>query len=96
MKNDNEIFESLIAGGIISAALGALVTNSKNGVGLGAIARAAILATFRANELAKKMNFPLIVEENNSLYQVEMDGTKKLIKQLSKPSVRVAENFTLK
>ncbi|MFM9839509.1 MAG: hypothetical protein ACKVOQ_14665 [Cyclobacteriaceae bacterium] len=95
MKNDNEIIESLIAGGIIGAALGALITNNKNGAGLGAIAGAAILATFKANELAKKMNFPLIVEENNTLYQIEKDGTKRLLKQLSKPSIHVAENFTL-
>ncbi len=96
MKDDNEIFEYLIAGGIIGAALGALVTNNKNGVGLGAIAGAAILATFRANEQAKEMNFPLIIEENNILYQVEKDGTKRVIKRLPKSSMVIDEKFILK
>lgn len=95
MKNDSEVLESLIAGGIIGATLGALITNNKNGSVLGAIAGAAILATFKASERAKEMNFPLIVEENNVLYQIQEDGTKKLIKQLSRPSKRVVEKFIL-
>lgn len=96
MKNDNEIIESLIAGGIIGAALGALITNNKNGAGLGAIAGAAILASFKANEQAKKINFPLIIEENNALYQLGKDGSKTLIKRLPRSSGHVAKEFTLK
>jgi hypothetical protein len=95
MKSDKEIFEFLIAGGVIGAELGALITNSKNGSALGAIAGAAILASFKANEDARKMNFPLIVVEDNALYQMQKDGTKKFIKQLPRLSTRIKKHYTL-
>ena len=60
MKNDEEIMESLIAGGLIGAALGALLSkNNGDQTMLGALAVATILATFKANEKAMKMNIPM-------------------------------------
>ena len=97
MKNDEEIVESLIAGGIIGAALGALLSK-KSGEGsvLGAIAGAAILATFKANEKARQTHVPLLVEENNALYEIKADGSKRFIKNIEKPAQQLPPNFKLK
>jgi len=95
MENEEELLESLILGGIIGVALGAIITKDKSGTGLGAIAGAAILASFRANERAKKLNLPMLVEEDNILYQIEKDGTKKVIKEIPKSSVKIKSHFTI-
>ncbi|MBL7800295.1 MAG: hypothetical protein JNL95_06170 [Chitinophagales bacterium] len=96
MKNDEEIFESLITGGLIGATLGAILTNkSENGTILGAMAGAAILATFKANQKAMQTNLPMFVEENGNLYQIQSGGMKKLIRKIDKPSIRLKEHFKL-
>jgi outer membrane lipoprotein SlyB len=97
MKNDDEIVESLIAGGIIGAALGALLSK-KNGEGsiLGAIAGAAILATFKANEKARQTHVSMLVEENNALYEIKADGSKHFIRNIEKPTQQLPSNFKLK
>lgn len=97
MKNDEEIFESLIAGGLIGAALGALLSKNKgDGATLGALAGAAILATFKANEKAMQTKLPMYVEENGNLYQIQQGGNKKFIRKIEKPAVKLKENFKLK
>jgi hypothetical protein len=96
MKDDNEIFESLIAGGVIGAALGALLSKeSGKGSLLGAIAGAAILATFKANEDAKKTNITMYVEEDGYLYKILPGGLKTKIRKLEKPAVKLQEHFKL-
>lgn len=96
MKNDEEIIKSLITGGLVGAALGALVSkNKEEGSLLGAVAGAALLATFKANEKAMQTNVPMFIEENGSLYQIESGGNKKFIKKLEKPTVKLQENFKL-
>ncbi len=97
MKNDEEIVKSLIAGGIIGATLGALVSkNKEEGVTLGALAGAAILATFKANEKAIQSKIPLFVEEEGNLYKIQSNGIKKLIQKIDKPIVKLKQNFKLK
>lgn len=99
MKNDEEIIESLIAGGFIGAALGALISNknrTSEGAILGAIAGAAILATYKANEQAKQTNVPMYFVENGNLYQRQQDDSVKFIREISKPSIPLQEHFTLK
>lgn len=95
MKNDSEILESFIIGGLIGAALGALISKNKTITGLGAIAGAVLLASYRANEIAKKTNIPLLIEENNALYEVSPDGTKKFIKELPKNTKEIPSKFIL-
>lgn len=96
MKNDEEIFQSLIAGGLIGAALGAMVSkNKEEGATLGALAAAAILATFKANEKAMQTNLPMYVEEDGNLYQIQSGGIKKFIRKIDKPSVKLQETFKL-
>ena len=96
MKNDNELVEAAIMGGLIGAALEALISNGKKNTGLGILASAVIAASLKANAEALKTNIPLVLEENNILYEVSADGTKRLIRKLPKNSKRIPKNFTLK
>ena len=97
MKNDEEIFESLIAGGVLGVHLGALVSkNKEEGTILGALAGAAILATYKANEKAMQTNLPMYVEEEGNLYQIQSGGMKKFIRKIEKPTVKLQKNFKLK
>ena len=97
MKNDEEILESLIAGGIIGAALGVLLSkNKEEGFTLGAMAGAAILATFKANEKAMETKLPMFVEENSNLFQINADGTKNFVRKIEKPTISLPKKFKLK
>jgi hypothetical protein len=97
MKNDEEILKSLITGGLIGAALGILVSkNKEEGATLGALAGAAILATFKANERAMQTNVPMYIEENGNLYQIKDGGVKTFVRKIQKPSVKLPSNFKLK
>jgi hypothetical protein len=82
---------------LIGAALGALVSkNKEEGATIGALAGAALLATFKANEKAMQTNLPMYVEENGDLYEIKLGGIKKFIRKIEKPTVKLQENFKLK
>lgn len=75
MKNDNEIVQSLVAGGVVGASLGTLlIKNTEQNTPLGKLASAAILATFKANEAAKKTNISMFFEEDGILYKTLPGG----------------------
>lgn len=96
MRKDAEILDSLVAGGLVGAALGALVKNDKTVVTLSAIAGAALLASFHASERAKESDVPIVFEENGVLYEVR-NGEKKTIKVLPKKnSKKIQKEFNLK
>lgn len=96
MENDDEQIKSLIAGGAIGAALGALLTEKGSGAIIGAIAGAAILASIKAKENASKVGVPIVVEKNNALYQVNPDGTEVFLKQMPKSTSAIDKKFILK
>lgn len=94
-KKETQI-ESLIAAGVIGAALGALVSKNKGaGAALGAIAGAAIAASWEAYENAQETNLPLMVEEDDVLYEVRPNGTKKKIKNLPPSNKQLPKRFEL-
>ena len=95
-KSEQEIFESLILGGLIGAALGALVTQKKESSLLGAVAGAAILASLSANKKALKSKVPMLIEEGNSIYQITSKGEKKFVKKILKLNQTLPANFKLK
>ena len=95
MSKEEEMIESLVKGGVIGAALGALVTNNKNGTMLGALAGAAIAASIQANEDALKTNLPMIMEEKGSLYEILPGGKKIFIRSLNKSTTPPKKNFRL-
>ena len=99
MNKDEKIIENLLAGGLIGAALGAILSknNKGDGVTLGALLGAAILATLKANEDAKKTSVSVLEEENGRIYELHPDGTKHLVKTINKPKKNsLSEKFKLK
>lgn len=96
MNNNDELIQSLIAGGIIGAALGSLLSKkNEEGAEIGAIAGAVIMATMNANKRAQKTNVPVYVEENGNIYEVRPNGEKIFIKKVSKSNTRVPPKFKL-
>ena len=92
MKTSKSSLNSLIAGGLIGASLGAFLSNYKEeGAVIGAILGAAISATTDASGEAKKLKLPQLIEENGILYEIGLDGEKRLFKKLVK-SKRVLPN----
>ncbi|MCW3090016.1 MAG: hypothetical protein JWP81_1085 [Ferruginibacter sp.] len=96
MKNDNDLVEAAIIGGLVGAALEALITKGNKNSGLGILAGAVIAASLKANEAALKTKIPLVLKMDNHLYQVNADGTKKLIRKLPTNKKPIQKRFTLK
>lgn len=93
---ENQI-ESLIAAGVIGAALGALLSKNKGaGAVLGGIAGAAIAASLEAYENAQGTNLPILVEEGDVLYEIRSNGSKRKIKNLPHSHRAFPKKFTLK
>jgi hypothetical protein len=94
---DENIIRFLIAGGLIGTALGALLSKDKGeGSMIGAIAGAVILATYKANEQARKAHLPVYIEEDRKLYEIQSGSSKKYIKDIPKPDFQLKEHFKLK
>jgi hypothetical protein len=97
MKTDDQILESLIAGGVIGAVLGALILkDTEEGTELGAIASAAILATYRASEQARQASLPILAEENGKLYEISSGDQKRYLRDLPKQFTLPSKKFKLK
>ena len=89
--------ETLIATGVIGAALGALLSKNKGaGAILGGIAGAAIAASLEAYENAQEANLPILVEEGDVLYEVQSNVLKKKIKDLPHSDIILPKRFKLK
>ena len=94
---EKELIESLVAGGLIGSTLGFLLSKEKSaGTLVGAIAGAALFASYRANEQAKKTEVSLVVEEDNVIYQIQKDGTRKILKTIPKSEKTLPKRFILK
>ncbi len=97
MNRDNQILQDLIIGGLVGATVGAMVSKKTDqGTILGAIAGAAILATYHANQEAKKTKVPVLIEKNGSIYEIQPDGKELFFKKIEKPSFNLPERFKLK
>lgn len=97
MNNDTEIVKNLVAGGIIGAALGALIADdNQEGATIGAIAGAVIFATLKANDKAKQTHIPFYIEEDNNLYKIAADGSKHFVKSIEKSQTKLNKQFILK
>lgn len=97
MNNDNEIVKNLVAGGIIGAALGALIADdNQEGATIGAIAGAVFFATLKANDKAKQTHIPFYIEEDGTLYKIASDGSKHFVKRIEKSQTKLKKQFILK
>jgi hypothetical protein len=97
MNEENLTIESLIKGGLIGTALGALLAKDKeDGAVMGALLGAAIAATLKANEAAQKTKVPVYVEEDGKLYEINQISGKRFIRNIKKSTVDLPQQFKLK
>lgn len=94
-KKKQEIINSAIAGGIIGAALGALLTGKGKSTIVSALAGAAIGASIKAIKEAEKLDMPVMYEEDGTIYRVYPDGTKELVKEIDRTNVTIPQNFSI-
>jgi uncharacterized membrane protein len=94
-KNKDEIIESALAGGLIGAALGAMLTGKSKDSLVAALLGAAIGASVKALDEAKVNGLPVLIEENGALYKLNPDGTKKLLKRKKKVSQIIPPSFQI-
>lgn len=95
-NSDENIFKSLVKGGIIGAALGAIISkDTEEGALIGGIAGAAILATYQASQETQANNLSVMVEEDGAIFEKFPNGEKKLIKKIQKQNIKVRKKFKL-
>ena len=96
MKDDKELIEAAIIGGLIGAGLETLINGNGKNSGLGALAGAAFFASLKANENAVKTNIPLVLKENNTIYEISANGSRRTIRKIPKSTRHVPKKFILK
>lgn len=94
-KSKEEIIEKALLGGIVGAALGALLTGKAKGTLVSAIAGAAIGASLKAIEEAKHINTPVMYEEDGKIFKVYADGRKEFVKAIKESKIKIPENFRI-
>lgn len=96
MENNSELFEKLFATGLIGKELYKIVSADYEDSSMGIIAGAALRASFEAYENAKKTNLSLVMKEGDFLYEIQPNGSKKILKSFSKNIEHLPEKFILK
>jgi|GEM_PF-1381395 len=94
-KKKQEIIDGAIAGGIIGAALGALLTGKGKSTLISALTGVAIGASIKAQKEAKKLDVPVMYEEEGIIYKVYPDGTKELVKEIDKSTTTIPQSFSI-
>ncbi len=88
--------EKLIAGGILGAGIGAILSKDKEeGAVIGALLGAAIAATSKASDAAKKTNIPQLIKEGGNLYEITVSGKKRFIKEIKTTNKQLPEQYIL-
>jgi hypothetical protein len=97
MGANGDALEKLIAGGLIGAALGALLSKDKEeGAAVGALLGAAISATREAHKAALQTNEPVLVAIKGKLYKLHPDGRKEFLRDLPQSNKSWPQNLVLK
>lgn len=97
-KNKTEIIESALKGGLVGAALGALLTGKKEDSITAAIVGAAIGASVKALEEARENKLPVMFEEDGVLYELHPNGRRTTVNnsvEKGKTRVHIPRNFKL-
>ena len=96
VKSKHEIIENAVAGGVIGAALGALITGKSEYTLASAIVGAAIGASVKAQKEANKLNIPVLYEEDGIIYKYLPNGEREMVKEIeSIQNNNVPPTFTL-
>lgn len=97
MSTQSDSIEKLIAGGLIGAALGALLAEDKEeGATIGAILGAAFSATHEANKAALQTKEGVLVAQEGKLYRIYPNGDKEYIKDLPQSNRKWPNKLVLK
>ncbi|MBK7127801.1 MAG: glycine zipper 2TM domain-containing protein [Crocinitomicaceae bacterium] len=88
-QNRDEIIKDAIAGGLIGAALGAMLTGKSDRSILAAIVGAAINASLKAQQEVKALDTSVVYEIDGIIYRVHPDGSKEFVKRLPRSKRRI-------
>ena len=94
-ENQIDLIEGALAGGLIGAALGALITGKTKGAIISAIAGAAIGASWKAFQESKKLDIPFLFEKDGIIYKQMPNGDIVKVKELEKSTTEIPRNFSL-
>lgn len=94
-KNRREIVEGALAGGLIGAALGAILIGKSRGAIASALVGAAIGASIKAMKEAEEMNMTVLYEENGTVYKVFPDGSRVEFKKINRTNIKIPTSFSL-
>ena len=97
MVENEKILKDLINSGIIGEALGALISKNNDGEKglLGAVAGAAVVATYKAYKQSEESKNPMVLEEEGTLYEV-FQGKRKFLRKIEKIYPPLPKEFKLK
>ncbi|MCC5814558.1 MAG: glycine zipper 2TM domain-containing protein [Leptospira sp.] len=97
-QSDQELLQSLIAGGIVGGVLGAILSDkndrSENST-IAAIAGAAILASYKASQNAKNTNLPIYKINGENLVVEHPDGRIEIVKKLNRRNLNIPTKFKI-
>jgi hypothetical protein len=94
-KNNDEIIESALIGGVIGTALGALISGKGKDTLVAALIGAAIGASKQALAEAKENNLSVLIEEDGALYELRPDNSKRFIKKLKRTIPSIPPKFEI-
>lgn len=97
MSINADSLEKLIEGGLIGAALGALLAKDKEeGAAIGALLGAAFSSTLEANKAALQTDKPVLIAEDGKLYRLYPNGDREFVKNLPRSNRKWPAKLNLK
>lgn len=94
-KNKHEIIEGFLAGGLIGASLGAILTGKKKETIVASLVGAAIGASIIAQKEAESLTTPIMYEENGRIYKRYANGSIEFVKDLPKSRAVIPSTFSI-
>ncbi len=91
----NDLIENAIAGGLIGAALGALLTGRRGNTIVAGLLGAAIGASIKAQRKVENIGLPVYYEEEGVIYKVFSDGTKEKVKEVKARKSNIPKSFSI-
>lgn len=95
MSEKEEFILAAIAGGLVGAALGAVLTGKGKHTVISALAGAAIGASLVALKEAKEIDIPVLYEEDGVIYRDFPNGRREVVRQLTKVESNIPQTFSL-
>lgn len=97
MKESTPTIQSLIAGGLLGALFGAVLSkNKEEGALIGVLLGAAVAATREASKDALSTNLSRFIIEEGYLVEINAEGEKRIIRKIDKHLVPISGPIYLK